>query len=249
MHSTIIVDDEPDQQDILSTMLERNFPEYNVSRRCNSVMEALEYIPKVKPELVFLDVMMPPKTGFDLLNELKEINFEVVFCTSYEEYALRALKMSAVDFLLKPFGPDDLKIALEKFEEKILLKKNLQHIEALLHNINNNTTGKAKIALPTLSGFVFAEVDDIVHCVSDNVYTTFYFTNKTKQMVSRGMKECEELLNSYNFFRVHTSHLINLSYIKEYIKGDGGQVKMVDGSMIDVSRRRKEEFLSALKKL
>jgi len=193
--------------------------------------------------------VLPPKTGFDILAALKQIDFEIIFATSYEKYALHALKASAVDFLLKPFSFEDLKIALEKFEKRILQKSSQKHFEVLLQNIKSNTSEKMRIALPTLGGFVFAQVGDIVRCQSDDMYTTFYFTDKTKLMVSRTMKECEELLGEWGFFRTHTSHLINLRFIKEYIRGEGGQVKMTDGSTVDVSRRKKDDFVKALNRL
>lgn len=249
MHSCIIVDDEKDQQQLLAGMLGENFPEYNIAGICSGVEEGLKEIQRHKPQLVFLDVLMPPKTGFDLLNGLKEINFETIFTTSYEEYAIKAFKVSAVDYLLKPFGTEELKNALVKFEERFVLKNSLQHIQTLLHNIHNNISEKTKIALPTMQGFIFVEVGNIIRCEADNVYTTFYFADKSKAVVSKAMSDCEELLGEFNFFRTHTSHLINMRCVKEYIKGDGGYVKMTDGSTADVSRRKKDEFLSLLLKL
>lgn len=249
MYTTLIVDDEKDQQDLLLAMLRNNFPGYAVLDTSSSVDESIKKISSLKPQLVFLDVLLPPKTGFDILEGLKQINFEIIFATSYEKYALHALKVSAVDFLLKPFNVEDLKIALEKFEKKHLQRSSQNHLEVLLQNIKSNTSEKMRIALPTLGGFVFAQVGDIVRCQSDDMYTTFYFNDKTKLMVSRTMKECEELLGEWGFFRTHTSHLINLRFIKEYIRGEGGQVKMTDGSLVDVSRRKKDDFVKALNRL
>lgn len=249
MYTALIVDDEKDQQDILISLLKANFPGYRVLDSCNSVEESISKIGLLKPQLVFLDVMLPPRTGFDILTGLKQINFEVIFATSHGQYALHALKASAVDFLLKPFGLDDLKTALEKFEKKVREKSSQNHLDLLLQNIKNSTSEKMRIALPTLSGFVFVQVGDIVRCQSDDVYTTFHFSDKKSLMVSRSMKECEELLNEWGFFRTHTSHLINMRYIKEYLRGDGGQVRMTDGSIVDVSRRKKDDFIKALNKL
>ena len=216
---------------------------------CSSVDEGLEKISLHQPQLIFLDVMMPPKTGFDLLASVKKINFDVIFTTSFEQYALQALKISAVDYLLKPFSLDELRIAVDKFETKLEMQQSLLHIQNLLHNLNLNTSDKIKIALPTLSGFVFVLIADIIRCEADNVYTTFYFLDKSALVISKPLKDCEKLLSYYNFFRTHTSHLINVRYIKEYIKGDGGIIKMIDGSIVDLSRLRKDDFMRLLNKL
>jgi two-component system, LytTR family, response regulator len=249
MYTTLIVDDEKDQRDVLSSMLSDNFPGYRVLDSCGSVDESVTKIGALKPQLVFLDVLLPPQTGFDLLTRLKQVNFEVIFATSYEKYALHALKVSAVDFLLKPFNLEDLKLALGKFEKRILEKSSQNHLDLLLQNIKNSTSEKMRIALPTLTGFVFAQVSDIVRCQSDDMYTTFYFSDKKNLMVSRTLKECEELLGEWGFFRTHASHLINMRFIKEYLRGDGGQVTMTDGTTVDVSRRKKDDFIKALNKL
>jgi two-component system LytT family response regulator len=247
--SCVIVDDEKPQQEILSGMLAKSFPSYYLEAICSSVDEGIKKIKIIKPALVFLDVQMPPKTGFDLLSSLDQINFEVIFTTSFEHFAIKAFKFSAIDYLLKPFSEEDLAIALKKFEDKHAVQNSLKNVQNLLLNINQNTSDKARIALPTMSGFVFAQVNDIIRCESDNNYTTFYFNDKSHLMVSKTLKDCEELLEEYRFFRVHASHLINMRFIKEYIKGDGGQVKMTDGSVVDVSRRKKDEFLHQLNKL
>lgn len=248
-YNCLIVDDEKPQQEILSGMLLSKFPNYNLQCICSSVDEGIKKIKLLKPQLVFLDVQMPPKTGFDLLKEIGPVNFEVIFTTSFEHFAIKAFKASAVDYLLKPFTEEELAIALKKFEEKTAVQNSLVHVQTLLQNINSNTSDKARIALPSLTGFVFAQVNDIVRVESDNNYTNFHFKDNTRLLVSKTMKDCEEILQEYSFYRVHTSHLINMRYIKEYIKGDGGQVKMIDGSVVDVSRRKKDEFMQQLHKI
>lgn len=249
MVSTLIIDDEQHQQELLSNMLYKNFPQLDVKHVCSSVDEGLEKISFHKPQLIFLDVMIPPKTGFDLLASIKKINFDVIFTTSFEQYALQALKLSAVDYLLKPFSLEELRIAVGKFETKLEMQQSLQHIQNLLHNVNSNTSDKIKIALPTLAGFVFVQIADIIRCEADNVYTTFYFADKSSLVISKSIKDCEKLLGTYNFFRSHSSHLINMRYLKEYIKGDGGIIKMTDGSKVDLSRLRKDDFMRLLNKL
>lgn len=248
MYPAIIIDDEKDQCDHLVELIAKKFSQITLSAVCNSVDEGMNAIRSLRPQLVFLDVVMPPKTGFDLLKSFDKIDFEIIFTTSYGEYAIHAFKVSAVDYLLKPFGENELRAAIEKFEERIALKKSAMHLEALLQNIYCNTSEKIKIALPTMHGFVFVEVGNIIRCESDNVYTTFYFSDKSKIIVSKSISDCEELLHAYNFFRTHSSHLINMRFVKEYIKGDGGYVKMTDGSTADVSRRKKDDFISSLRK-
>ncbi|HNR19725.1 MAG TPA: LytTR family DNA-binding domain-containing protein [Bacteroidia bacterium] len=249
MYKALIVDDEKPQQEILSKLLAEHVHEIEVADVCRSVDDGIRRIIELQPQLVFLDVMMPPKTGFDLLAAFSKINFEIIFTTSYQEFALQAIKLSAIDYLLKPFDEEQLIPAIKKFEERMGLKDSYRHVELLMSNIKTSNLEETKIALPTQTGYVFAKVNEIVHCTSDNSYTTFYFIDKSKLMVSKSLKDCEELLFPYHFFRTHSRHLINMAYIKEYIKGEGGQVRMIDGSMVDVSRQRKEEFLLRLQRL
>jgi two-component system, LytTR family, response regulator len=249
MYATIIVDDEKPQQDLLSGMIINNFPRLQLAGICSSVDEGIEKIKTVKPQLVFLDVVMPPLTGFDLLNRLIPVDFDVIFTTSHEQYAVNAFKVSAVDYLLKPFTLEQLTEAIEKFEKKMHLKQSLQHIETLLHNLDSHSYDAVKIALPTLNGFTFIQLGEIIRCESDNTYTTFFLRDKTKIMVSKTMKECEDILSGYDFCRIHNSHMINMQYIKDYIKGEGGQVRMCDNSTVDVSRKRKQEFLNKLNRI
>lgn len=248
-YTALIVDDEKHQQEILSGMLLAGFPEIILQGICSSVEEGLRRIPEQSPDLVFLDVVMPPLTGFDLLNRLERVDFEIIFCTSFEQYAIQAFQVSAVDYLLKPFDSVQLGVALQKFKERARLKQSSRHVEILLQNMHQHTRDKTKIALPTRHGFVFVEAGDIIRCESDNVYTVFYFTDRTKLMVSRSIKEWENLLGDFRFFRVHASHLVNMQYVKEYIKGEGGTVRMQDGSEVEVSRRKKEDFLNRLHRL
>lgn len=249
MYKALIVDDEKPQQEILSNLLAKHVQQIEVADICSTVDDGIKRINELQPQLVFLDVMMPPKTAFDLLSVFPSVNFEIIFTTSYQEFALQAIKLSAVDYLLKPFDEEQLIPAIKKFEERMVLKNSYRHVELLMSNIKTSNLEETKIALPTQTGYVFAKINEIVHCTSDNSYTTFNFIDKSKLMVSKSLKECEELLLPYHFFRIHSRHLINMAYIKEYIKGEGGQVRMTDGCMVDVSRQRKEEFLNQLKRL
>ena len=245
MQKVVIVDDEPDQHKMLTGMLIDNHKDYKLVGSAYSVDEGLNCIRQHKPDLVFLDVMMPPSTGFELLAKLNDSSLNVIFVTSYEKYAINAFKVSAVDYILKPVAAPDLAVAISKYESRT---RKGRHLEYLLENVKQNTSDKIKIALPTMQGYTFKEVGTIIRCESDNTYTTFYFSDKSKLVVSRTLKECEELLEEYNFMRIHKSHLINMSHIREYLKGEGGQVVMDDGSVADVARRKKEEFIDRVSK-
>jgi two-component system LytT family response regulator len=249
MYSCIIIDDEKHQQEKLTKLLREEFPEYSLLAVCSSVEEGAEKIMELKPQLVFLDVVMPPKTGFDLLNELPQRNFEVIFTTSYEEFAIDAFKVSAVDYLLKPFGADELRNGLKKFEQKVSGQHSLNHLELLLENLRTNSIEKTRVALPTFTGFVFVPVSDIIRCEADDNYSQFYFVDKSTLLISKTLKDCEALLTPYNFFRIHHSHLINMRFVKEYMKGKGGSVKMTDGSTLEVSIKKKDDFLKTFRRV
>lgn len=206
--------------------------------------QADELCRSLKPDLVFCDVMVPPATSFDWLMSLTSIPFDLIFTTSFEEFAVKAFRIAAIDYLVKPIDPDELTAALEKYRKKSLADG--QRIVQLLKNLSAPKV-KSKLALPTFTGYTFVDIADIVRCESDNTYTTFYFRNREHIIVSKTLKEVEGMLDDYGFCRVHNSHLVNLALIKEYFKGEGGQVKMMDGTVVDVSRRRKEDFLSKLR--
>jgi two-component system, LytTR family, response regulator len=246
-HRVLIIEDEVHQQELLCSYL-KTFPEFQVVGIASNITDGRVLLEKHAPDLVFLDVMLPPHTSFDLLNSLSSIPFDIIFTTSFQEYAVRAFRLSAIDYLLKPVDRNELAAALEKFKQKKSVKENEVHIKNLLTNLNVPQANQAKVALPTLTGFIFVPVKDIVRCESDNTYTTFFTLDNQKIIVSKTLKECEQMLADYRFFRVHNSHLINMDYVTEYIKGEGGIIKMTDGSHIDVSRRRKDEFLRQLKK-
>jgi two-component system LytT family response regulator len=212
----------------------------------NGIGEVQDLVDRLNPDLLFSDVMLPPHTSFDWLQTLVHFPFEIIFTTSFEEYAIKAFRMAAVDYLLKPIDKSELEKALDKFRQKKKSGEDNNNIQHLINNLKEKTN-QTRIALPTMTGFLFVSIKDIVRCESDNTYTTFYMADKRKLVVSKTLKDCEQLLLDYRFFRVHNSHLINLEYITEYIKGEGGLVKMADGSHVDVSRRRKDEFLKVIR--
>lgn len=241
----MILEDEAHARETLVRLLAAH-PEFTVVGHATTIEEGQKQLEALKPDLLFSDVMLPPHTSFDLLHTLPTIPFEIIFTTSFEEFAIKAFRLAAVDYLLKPVDPDDLAAALDKFRKKRTAGDSLTHLQQLLTNLHQ-PPAQARVALPTLTGFLFVAVKDIVRCESDNTYTTFHMNDKRSIIVSKILKECEMMLADYRFFRIHNSHLVNLDYIAEYIKGEGGIVKMTDGTQVDVSRRRKDEFLRVLK--
>ena len=212
------------------------------------MLSAYDIIVQEKPDLIFLDVQLNELTGFDLLSKFDKLSFDVIFTTAYEKYAVKAFRFSAIGYLLKPVDIDDLKLAIDKFSDTIEQKDFKQKFDLLYANFKQLSLHDKKIAVPTLSGIEFIPVSSIIRCESDINYTTLYLTEKTKLVVAKTLKEFEELLTDYNFFRVHNSHLINLSFIKSYNKGKGGSVQLIDGSEVEVSTRRKEAFISKVMK-
>jgi two-component system, LytTR family, response regulator len=245
MLKAIIVDDELNCSQSLSTMLERYCPEVELSAVCNSGAAALREIPLHHPQLVFLDIAMPHMNGFELIEKLPEINFEIIFTTSYDQYAIKAIKFSALDYLLKPVDREELKKAVQKVAQK-QQRQLPQQLEILLQKLNQPVSSNLKIAIPTMEGLQMIPVDSIINCTSDSNYTNFLLKNKQKMKVSRTLKEIEEMLEGQSFFRVHHSHLVNLHEIHKYVRGEGGYLIMSDGSSIDVSRTRKELLLQKL---
>lgn len=243
----LIVDDEQHCIEALQTMLQKKCPGVTVVAGARSVKEARALVEELQPDLVFLDVEMPHQNGFELLKLFDKINFDVIFTTAYEQYALKAIKFNALDYLLKPFSIKELQDAIEKFREKrsgsLPRETNDSPLEVFLQNMKTLQQNHKKIALPTINGLVFMPVQNIVRCESTGNYTKIFFTDKKHLMVSKPLKEFEELLTDINFFRIHNSHLINLQQMQSYIQGEGGFALMSDGTQVEVSRRRKAEFL------
>jgi two-component system, LytTR family, response regulator len=244
----IIVDDEPAQREQLSKRIVSHFPQLNIAAVCSDAQEAMIAIARFSPDLVFLDVEMPGMSGFQMLESIKEIRFSVIFTTSHADYAVQAFRVAAIDFLLKPYHDEDFQIAVNRFLNQHH-KPEANHLQQLLSNLSQADKNNRKIALPTSNGFVFIRIGDIVRLESQNTYTTFFMSDKNQFVVSRTLKDCEEILAPEGLLRVHQSHMVNPDHIKKYFKGEGGTIEMLDGSMVEVSRRKKEEFLEALKRL
>ncbi|HUR10834.1 MAG TPA: response regulator [Flavitalea sp.] len=244
MLKAIIVDDEPYCCESLIMMLEGN-SEVSIVAVCNNGIDALAAIKTHCPDLVFLDVEMPKMNGFEMLEQLKHVDFEIIFTTSYDQYALKAIRFSAIDYLLKPVDSTELESAVEKYIHRT--KKSItQQLEILMQKIHLPSTPINKIALPTMEGLQMIPVDSIISCESDNNYTILQLKNSKNIIVSRTLKEIEELLEEHPFVRVHRSYLVNLNEVERYVKGEGGYLVMSDGSSVDVSRNKKEELMKRL---
>ena len=242
MINAILIDDEKHCRETLSIQLEKYCPQVQLLAQCCSAEEGLQAITRHHPDVVFLDVEMPQMNGFEMLGQLQEISFELIFTTGYDSYAIKAIRFSALDYLLKPIDKDDLKKAVAKLSRKpdhILT----QQLDILLSKLENKGVPLQKIALPTLDGFELVPMENILRCESDSNYTYVHLKTGRKIMVSRTLKEIEELLEGPSFLRVHHSHLVNLNEITRYVRGEGGYVIMSDNSSINVSRNRKEAFL------
>ncbi len=245
----IIIDDEEHAAQRLSELLTKHCKQsIKLAGSFLSINDGLHAIKVLQPQLVFLDVHIHDQTGFDLLEQLPDKNFDIIFVTAYEKYAIQAFKCSAVDYLLKPVDPDDLMQAVEKVQRRSPEAELTKKIYTLLENVNQlkQYTPPKKIMVPTISGFELLPVIDIIRCESNINYTTIFVKDRQKLVVAKTLKEFEEMLGEYNFYRIHNSHLINMAYIKSYHRGKGGSVIMIDNTELEVSTRRKEEFLKRL---
>ena len=245
MIQTIIIDDERHSCDALKMLLGKCCPQIEVKAICNSAKDGLQKINELNPDLIFLDIEMPHMNGFQMLEQLSKIDFEIIFTTSYDQYAIKAFKFSALDYLLKPVDREELEKAIQKVSKKINPPVS-QQLEILLQKINQPTIAVQRIALPTMQGLEFVLVNSIIYCSSSNNYTEFFLKDKKKILVSRTLKETEDMLTDHAFLRVHNSHIVNLNAITKYVKGEGGYLIMEDGSTIDVSRSRKELLMQRL---
>ena len=245
MLKAIIVDDEPYCCEILAAMLNSDCPEVDIISVNNNAKDSLTAIQKYSPDLVFLDVEMPRMNGFEMLEQLPTINFHLIFTTSYDQYALKAIRFSAIDYLLKPIDREELKKAVQKVKERIQVPIP-QQLEILMQKLKQPTAPINKIALPTMEGLQMIPVDIIISCESDDNYTILKTKSNKKVLVTRSLKDMEEILEQHSFIRVHRSFLVNLNEIEKYIKGDGGYLVMSDGTSIDVARNKKETLLKKL---
>ncbi len=242
---SIIVDDEKHGRENLAGLLYKYCPQVTLVGEASSVESAKELINIRKPDLVFLDIEMPKATGFQLLEYFRDFNFEVIFVTAYDNYAIKAIRFSAADYILKPININELVAAVEKVTEQIQQKQENQRIKQLYYNISRS--GEPRIGLPSADRIEFVEVNKIVRCQGEGNYTHIYFEGNKNLLVAKTLVEFEDLLLDHGFVRVHKTHLVNLRHVVAYFKTDGGVLQLTNGDKIAVSRRRKESLLKQLK--
>jgi two-component system, LytTR family, response regulator len=248
MIKTLIVEDEQKSRDMLAGLIEKNCPELSIVGLAKDVQEGVRMIRELRPDLVLLDISMPDGSGFDLLEQVASYKFELIFATASDAHAIRAIKFSACDYLLKPIDVEELKAAVAKVVSKKKAIPNMENLQFLIHHLKRADENFQKITLPTGNAYEIVNVKDIIRCEADGSYTNFYLTDKRKLMISAGLKHYEELLPENDFIRVHHHHLINMNHVVRFLKEDGGYAVMTDGSKIEISRRKKEAFMEKLNK-
>jgi two-component system LytT family response regulator len=246
MITAIIIDDELKGRTALRQKLKDYCPEVNILGEAESGAEGIRLIEQHHPKIVFLDIEMPQMNGFDMLQRVHSKNFHVIFTTAYDQYAIKAIKYAAFDYLLKPIDIEELKTAIAKAAQQNTIQYSGERLETLMQNLSGKHQLQ-KIAIPTMEGLLFFNLSDILYMQAESNYTAIYFKDHPKLIASRTLGDFEELLPTDIFYRPHNSYLINLNYIKRYIKGDGGQIEMQNGHYVDVSRRKKEEFIKLIR--
>jgi two-component system, LytTR family, response regulator len=241
----IIIDDEPQNAGSLKKDIEVHCPQVQIIAVCHSAKEGIMQIKKEKPDVVFLDIEMPWMNGFEMLEVIGDINFNIIFTTAHDQFAARAFRISAVDYLLKPIDGTDLKKAVNKVEEKIRLQQGQANIENLLQNIKQPTSRQC-IALPYKDGYEFIEVNQITFCQAEGAYTRVFLANKKFILVSRSLGDIDELLPHSLFQRIHHSTVVNVNYVTHFVRTDGGYLKMINGEELTVSKSRKEAVMDRL---
>lgn len=248
MIKAIIIDDEKNALEVLEMQLNQFCRDVTVVAACDGGIKGIAAIKKHDPDLVFLDIEMPHKNGFDVLNETKEMNYDVIFTTAYDQFAIKAFKFSALDYLLKPVDILELQEAVEKVKNKKETGGLDEKIKTLIRQLQPQKLTD-KIALPVGDAMQFMQPDEIIRCESDSNYTHIFLANGKKITMAKTLKEVEENINGSPFFRVHQSHLVNLNHISKYIKGDNAYIVMKDGTQIGISRNKKEAFLETFRKV
>jgi two-component system LytT family response regulator len=246
--NSIIIDDEVNNVENLCFLLNKYCREVKVIASAYSADDGKKLIEQYQPELIFLDIQMPVKSGFDMLKSIQQINFEIIFITAYDKYGIQAIKFSALDYLLKPVNIEELKQAVSKAQEKISSKHKNANIENLLEYIKGNKQ-KPKIALPTFTETRYVKVDDIIRCEAYDNYTTFHILNGEKVLVCKTLKEFTELLTPHGFVRTHQSHLVNVQFVKSLLKEDAGVLLLNNSEKIPISRQNKEKVKEMLNNL
>jgi two-component system, LytTR family, response regulator len=247
MITAILIDDEVNSRNALLKKIKAHCPGIQVVAECNGAEEGIVAIEKHQPQVVFLDIEMPRMNGFSMLEKIASKNFNIVFTTAYNQYAINAIKFGAFDYLVKPIDVEELMTVAKKLNEQQQYLNNSERLDILLNQISpNNKSSIQKIAIATNTGLEFIAIDTIVYLEAIGNYTQLHFTDGKKLLASKTLKEFEDLLEHHAFFRIHNASLVNLIFVKKYIKGEGGQVVLHNGILLDVARRRKEELVQLL---
>jgi len=247
--NAVIVDDEQGARESLAKMVEKYCPQIQVLAKANSMKTALQAIELHQPDLVFLDIEMPNGNAFDLLAQIPELNFEIIFTTAYDHYAIKAIKFSAIDYILKPIDHEELMQAVDRLKGKVSQKETIRKkFDALLTNMKTGSVSK-RIALPEGDSLIFIELNDVIRCEASGNYSVFHLTDSRRMVSSRHLGDYEEMLEDEDFFRVHRAHLINFKHIKKLVKGEISYLIMNDDAKVEVSRRGKTDILDRISKV
>jgi two-component system LytT family response regulator len=246
MLTAIIVDDEDSSLSSLREKILRHCPQVSIIAACENAQSAISAIDSLHPDLVFLDIEMPVMNGFLMLQQLEFKNFQLIFTTAYDHYAIKAIRFSALDYLMKPIEIEELKSAVGRAGEKKAQHTPNHQMELLLENMLPKKSAFQRLAVPTAEGLQFIKLHDIIYLEANVNYTYFYLSDHRKYIVSRTLKDFEEMLPTDIFIRIHNSYIINKDYAEKYIRGEGGQVVLSNGAVLDVAKRKKAEFLKAI---
>lgn len=241
----ILIDDELNSLQNLQQKLDGFCPDVAIVAVTQKPEEGIVLIRQHQPDVVFLDIEMPRMSGFRMLEQLGDYDFDIIFTTAYNHYSIDAIRISAFDYLVKPIGIEELQHAVERLS-KSLHRQTKEKIDILKKSLNDSHSQEDKIAISTSEGIEFIPIKNIIHIESKSNYSKIFLTDNKSMMVTKILKDFEEMLLPYNFYRVHNSHLINLTYIQKYVRSEGGHVMLQDGTLIDISRRKKEEFLKMI---
>lgn len=243
----LIIEDEQKSREMLSEILKKYYPQIAILGLAKNVAEAVELIEKTKPNLLFLDISMPDGTGFDVLEKTLGHHFDIIFTTATDKHALKAIKYSACDYLLKPIDLDELHDAINRVEKKHSVEMpSMENLQFLIQNLKRTDDNYNKISLPTGNAFEIIQIKDIIRCEADGSYTNFFLVGGKKLMVSASLKHYEDLLPEKDFIRIHHHNLVNMNHVIRFLKEDGGYAIMSDNSKLEISRRKKEAFLERL---
>lgn len=246
MLTAVLVDDEAGNNSNLMALLDKHCPQVKVLGSATTLEDALKLIDTTRPQILFLDIQMGNKTGFELLQRISHRNFEVIFVTAYSQYGVQAIKFAALDYILKPIDVEELRTSIDKVENKLKSMPQNSQLDFLIHQLSNKNPNLQRIALPMFNEIRYILVEDIVYCEADNTYTHFYLNAQDKLLVSKSLKEYSDLLKPYGFLRTHQSYLVNPKFVKSWLKEDGGVLLLMDNTRIPVSRPNRDKVRMAL---